>query len=457
MEGFFNAKHVALIGASSNVDHPGHQIFLNMEASFGDNFYAVNPKGSIIGTRVCYKSILEVPADIDLAVVFIQAKGVPAVLKQCAEKGIKRVIIESGGFAETGSEGKALHEQCLNVANASGMRLWGPNCMGLINVQRMKVLSFMRKSYWEGKFQKGNVSLVVQSGMLSAGFLAMILTKTPFGLSKVASIGNKMDIDESDLLEYLISDPETGVIAFYLESIKDGRRFYNLCRSTDKPIVVLKSGRSDSGAQAAASHTASLAQNDLIIDAALKQAGVVRVYDMNDLIDAARVFGSTAVSSKAKMHVAVLTFSGGAGVVAADSLSDAGLFLATFQDETLAQLNTVFPAWMEPSNPVDLYPAIVNNGSQKVFHTCLKAVLNDPGVDAVYFHMFAMDYLAFVEGFDEIADLSKRRKKPLIAWLMGDDALCSEMRSHLEQAGVITADTISKGVDLLAALTLRGQ
>jgi len=276
MKAFFEPTSVALIGASTNPTHPGHSLFLNMQDCFAERFYPVNPKVSEINGRTCYPDILAVPAAIDLAVVFIPARSIPPVLEQCAAKGIRRVVIESGGFAETGPTGLAIQEKCLEIARRNHMRLWGPNCMGLINVTQMKVLSFMLQRLWKGRFLQGNVSMVVQSGMLSAGFLATILNQTPFGLSKIASIGNKIDVDEADVMEYLISDPDTAVIALYLESIKNGRRFFDLCRSTDKPIVVLKSGRTQSGAQAATSHTASLAQNDGIVDGALRQAGVIR-------------------------------------------------------------------------------------------------------------------------------------------------------------------------------------
>jgi acyl-CoA synthetase (NDP forming) len=455
MKKFFEPETVALIGASSNKLHPGYQLFLNMKTCFGDRFYPVNPKVAELDGNICYPSILEVPAEIDVAVIFIPAKAVPEALEQCAVKGIDRVIIESGGFAETGSAGQAIHERCLEIAQKAGIRLWGPNGMGLINVQQTKVLSFLLHFMWKDRFKKGQVSLVVQSGMLSAGFLASILSRTPFGLSKIASIGNKMDVDESDVLEYLLNDPETGVIALYLESIKDGRRFYELCRSTNKPIVVLKSGRTEIGARAAMSHTASLAQNDRIVDAALSQAGVIRVFDMNDLLTVARCLGVAPIITKSRGRVAVMTFSGGAGVVTADSIADSGIDLARFQDSTMEQLRQIFPEWMEPSNPLDLYPAIERNGPQKVFSHCLEAVLTDPGVDAVYTHTFAWYGVDAFLGFEKIAELAKKEKKPLVVWTMGDTEGCDKLTHYFEELGIPTVDEISKGVRVLSAITQR--
>jgi acyl-CoA synthetase (NDP forming) len=455
MKKFFEPETVALIGASSKEAHPGYQLFLDLQACFGDRFYPVNPKTAEIDGKTCYPSILDVPAEIDVAVVFIPAKAVPEALEQCAERGIDRVVIQSAGFAEAGSEGQAINARCLEIARDAGMRLWGPNCMGLINVQQTKVLSFLLNFLWKDRFKKGRVSLVVQSGMLSAGFLASILSRTPFGLSKIASIGNKMDVDESDMLEYLADDPETGVIALYLESIENGRRFYEACRSTEKPIIVLKSGRTETGARAAMSHTASLAQDDRIVDGALRQAGVIRVHDMNDLMTVARCLGVAPVDAKSGGRIAVMAFSGGAGVVAADSIADSGIDLARLEGSSIKRIREVFPEWMEPANPLDLYPAIERNGVEKVFPHCLDILLNDPGVDAIYLHIFGWYPPDAFGGLEKIAELSRKKKKPIVVWTMGDSESCGALTQHLEGMGIPTVDEISKGVRVLSAMTLR--
>jgi acetyltransferase len=455
MKRFFEPETVALIGASTKESHPGYQLFLNLRSCFGDRFYPVNPKTDELDGTTCFPSILDVPAEIDVAVVFIPASAVPEALEQCAERGIDRVVIESAGFSEAGPAGQALHERCLEIARSAGMRLWGPNCMGLINVQQTKVLSFLLNFLWKDRFKKGRVSLVVQSGMLSAGFLASILSRTPFGLSKIASIGNKMDVDESDVLEYLIDDPETGVIALYLESISNGRRFYETCRSTDKPIVVLKSGRTEEGARAAMSHTASLAQDDRVVDGALRQAGVIRVHDMNDLMTVARCLGAAQVEAKSGGRVAIMTFSGGAGVVASDSVTDSGIELAKLEDSSIGRLREVYPEWMEPANPLDLYPAIERNGVQKVFPHCLETLLTDPGVDAVFLHVFAWYPPDSFVGFEGVAELARKKQKPIVAWTMGDSEACGRLASYLEELGIVAVDEISSGVRVLSAMTRR--
>ncbi len=455
MELFFNPETVALIGATAKPFRPGNQLSQNLEICFGERFYPVNPRVKKIGDRDCYQSILEAPADIDVAVIFIQASQVPKAVEQCADKGIKRVIIESGGFAEVGPEGKALHDRCLAVAREAGMRLWGPNCMGCINVTKQKVLSFLMTMMWQGRFLPGRVSLVVQSGMLSAGFLTTILYKRPFGLSKVASIGNKMDVDEVELLEYLVSEPETRVIAMYLESIDRGRRFLELARSTDKPIVVLKAGRTGFGQEAATSHTAAMAQDDKVLDSALRQAGVIRVQGMTELIDVARSLGMVEYQGRGRARVAILSFSGGAGVVASDIIHDHGLELAKLQPETLARIKQVFPDWMDPANPVDIYPAIEKNGPTEPMKISLEAVMEDPGVDAVYAHLFAPPVKLPLFNYEHMARIMGKYKKPMVVWIMGAGEGAEDMTHELEKRGIPAVDEIGKGVRIIAALTRR--
>jgi acetyltransferase len=455
MKLFFEPDRVALIGASTNKRRPGSQLFRNMEACFGDDFYPVNPRVDSIDDKKCYKSILDVPAKIDLAVIFIPARAVPQALEQCAEKGIRRVIIESAGFAEVGPEGKALESKCRAIAENTGLRIWGPNCMGLINVHQSKVLSFMASWIWQGVFTPGIVSLVVQSGMLSAGFLAHILGRTPFGLSKVCSIGNKMEVDETDLLEYFVDDPETGVIAMYLESLERGRRFVELARSTDKPIVVLKGGRSSLGKKAAISHTSALAQDAQVMDAALGQARVVRVRGMTELLDVARCLAVSAVKKTTRARTVVLTFSGGGGVVTSDLIADLGMELADLAPATLAELKEVFPEWMDPSNPVDLYPAYEKRGTAETLRRTIDAVMRDPGVDGVYLHAFAPPVKRPLYDYEEMARLVSEHGKPIVVWVMGQPEAAREVCGEFERRGIPTVEEVSRGVRVLAALTMR--
>jgi len=452
---FFEPETVALIGASGNKLKPGYNLFYNLNYSFGENFYAIHPSQAEIEGKKCYKSILEVPGKIDLAIIFISAQLVPSALRQCAEKGIKAVIIESAGFSEVGEEGERLTQECLKIASETGIRLWGPNCMGLLNVSKMKIMSFMNPGMWKERLISGKVSLVVQSGMLSAGFLMHILTRTPFGLSKVCSIGNKIDIDETELLDYFITDPETEVIAMYLESIKQGRRFFELAKSTEKPIVILKGGRTEFGIQSAKSHTSALAQDDKVLDSAFRQAGVIRVLGMNELLDVARCLSVSPHKVLSKARIAVLTFSGGAGVVTSDDLYEQGMEIAKLKPETLDRLQKVFPEWMAPSNPVDLYPAMEKQGPLKAFGDALSAVLDDEGVDAVFLHIFAPPIEIPIYNFDAMGEMMKRHNKPIVSWVMGHGTTALKFTQELEKRGIAVVDEISKGVRILSALLMR--
>ena len=452
---FFEPKTVALIGASANQWKPGYSLFNNMNVTFGDKFHPINPNLDNIAGKKCYKTILEVPDQIDTAVIFIPAPAVPEAIEQAAAKGVKAVIIESAGFEEVGAEGIELNRRCLEIASKAGMRLWGPNCMGMLNVRQMKILSFMNTKMWQGRLIPGDVALIVQSGMLSAGFLLHIMSKKPFGLSKVCSIGNKMDVDESDLLEYFVNDPETEVIAMYLESVKRGRKFFELARSTQKPIVVLKSGRTDFGLQAAKSHTASMAQDDAVLDDAFRQARIIRVYEMEDMMEVARCLSKSPHKVLTRARIAVLTFSGGAGVVCSDDAHDYGMEIARLSPETLARIKAVFPEWMEPSNPVDLYPAMEKNGPVRTFGESLEAVIQDPGVDAVFLHIFAVPVKLGMFNYDAMAEMVKKYQKPVVAWMIGQSQAAAEMARELEQRQIVVVDEIGKGIRVIAALTMR--
>jgi acetyltransferase len=274
----------------------------------------------------CYPDVSSIPSNFDLAVFFVPAPNLPDVIRQCAEKGVRGIIIESAGFAEVGPEGRRLQEECVALARMHGIRLWGPNCMGLLDAFKGHVFSFMYTDAWKSLLKPGDVSMIVQSGMLSAGFLLMILEKGLLDISRMCSIGNKCDINETELLEYLLDDPHTSVIGMYIESIVEPRRFLDLISDASKPVVVLKGGRSPQGARAAMSHTASLASDHAIVSSALRQAGAVEVTDVNELMDVLRGFSKTGRCNHAgKTGTAVLTFSGGGGIVTTDLLNDAGV------------------------------------------------------------------------------------------------------------------------------------
>ena len=248
MQTFFYPSAVAVVGASAQ--NLGNFVVKNLVRGFKGAIYPVNPHYAEIEGLPCFASIADIAGNVDLAIVLVPAAAVPAVLNACALKGTRRVIIESAGFAESGQAGVALQAQCVAIARAAGIRLWGPNCMGIVDVCRQHFFTFMHPGIRAEGLLPGRISLIVQSGMMSAVFLAE-LARRGIGVAKACSIGNRADVDECDLLAFLQQDADTDVIALYLESIPRGRRFARLAQSSTKPIVLLKGGQSQAGALAA--------------------------------------------------------------------------------------------------------------------------------------------------------------------------------------------------------------
>ena len=457
MEFFFNPKGIALIGATTKSARGGFSILTNLLNGFAGKIYPVNPRYSSIEGLTCYQSVLDVPDPVDLAIVFVPAPLVPKVIQECAVRKIPGVMIESGGFSETGDDGKKLQDVLRQISHETGIRLWGPNCMGLVDAVKRHVFSFVSPTILDLGLIPGDVSLIVQSGMLSAGFLIDTMTHGTMGISKVCSIGNKVDVEECELLEYLIRDPHTKAIGLYMESIPNGRRFIEICSRSPKPIVVLKGGKSRKGAQAAISHTASLSGNGAIISGAMSQAGITEATDFKQMMDICRTlaaFPSLPLNSAGR--VAVLTYSGGAGIVSADFIENMGLEVADLSSQTLETLKSVFPEWMPIANPVDLWPAVEKNGGEKTYRTAIEAVCADPGVDAIFLHLFA-------GGFSLDFDLSplaagvKASGKPMIAWLIGEREQTREMQSAIQKLGIPVFREIQRSVECLRALFKRNK
>jgi acyl-CoA synthetase (NDP forming) len=457
MDFFFNPKAIAVVGATPNPFKGGCSILKNLIAGYQGRIYPVNPRYDKIEGLPAFPSVSAIDGPVDLAIVFVPAHVTPDAIEDCIRKGVCGVIIESGGFAETGPEGRRLQQRVLDMARGAGIRLWGPNCMGLVDAVRGLVFSFLDPRALQAGLVPGNVSLVVQSGMLSAGFLVDIMTHGIMGISKVCSVGNKMDVDECDLVPWLLGDPDTAVIGLYLETITNGRRFADLCRGSAKPIVVLKGGKSPKGAQAAMSHTASLAGNRRVVSGALAQAGVIEAYDFKQMMDICRSLAMVpAKTSDLKEGVAVLTFSGGAGIVSSDFLEEMGLTVADFTDNTKKSLQAVFPDWMPVANPVDLWPAMEKNAATDVdiYSEAMKAVLADPAVDAVLLHVFVGNFRIRIN-LPDLAQQSRTAGKPVFIWLLGrrDEAYQFQMAAREQRVPVF--QELHRAVECLSIVMRR--
>ncbi len=326
-----------MVGPTVEPYHGGQYLVANLTLGYKGPIYPVNPKYSeVLGLR-CFSKVSEIEGPLDLVLIFVPAQAVPQVLKDCVTKGVRGAIVQSSGFAEAGPEGRALQDQCLDIARKGRLRIWGPNCMGLIDTSKRHVFSFITPEAWKEVMNPGHVSLIVQSGLLSAGFITTLMSNKTVELAKVCSIGNKSDVEETELLEYLLKDPATKVIALYLESFADGCRFFELATSSEKPIVVLKGGKTPLGAEAAASHTASLAGNYDLVRGVLKQGGVHQADDFFEMVDIARTLEKDFYLQRppdGKPRIAIFSYSGASGIVTADHTEKYGLTLARLSPQT---------------------------------------------------------------------------------------------------------------------------
>ena len=455
---FFDPKSIAVVGATAHANSVGHNLLKNLTLGYKGAIYPVNPKYNTIMNITTYPTISAIDEIVDLALILIPAAQTPGVLRECVAKGVKGVILENSGFAEVGPEGKALQDECIAIAKNGKLRLWGPNCMGLIDAKNQYVFSFMIPSLWHGLLKSGGISLIVQSGLLSAGFLFTIMSHKPLGLAKVCSIGNKCDITEIDILEFLLDDLDTKIIALYLESLSNGRRFFELAKASSKPFVVLKGGKSAAGAMAAVSHTASLAGNYQILHGAIKQAGVLEANDFFEMMDIAWVLekGFAQRNNTSKIgRVAILTSSGASGIVTTDYLEKYGLDLATLSPATIKRLERLSPDWMPIKNPVDYWPAMEKNGPLAALKEGLSALYADPNVDGVIINLFAgMGGWSF--DLLELMAVIKDRKKPILTWLIGLKDTLEPAKIRMEKAGWPVFNEIHRLVKIMSTILQQG-
>ena len=368
---FFQPKTVALIGVSSNFGF-GHGLprFL-IDQGWGDRIYPVNPNVREIEGIRAYPSVRDVPADIDLACILVPAQFVEGVLEECVAKGVKAVIVMSAGFAETGPEGKKRQDSLSAIARAAGIRMIGPNCIGVVDVPN----GFGTTEILLKDIQPGNISMVAQSGV----FGNILLDEAPalgIGIAKAATIGNRADLDETDFLSYYGEDPDTGVIVLYLESIKRGRDFLETVRrvSRKKPVLAYLGGQTEAGRKATSSHTGSVAGFRRMDRDVLRQAGVWIAEDPAELLETAKVF-SLCPLPRGK-NVLTVTASGSLGVMAADRLTEEGLDFAELPPSRLSRLREMMPPWMNLRNPLDVGPS-------GLFGEAMNIALEAPEVDAV--------------------------------------------------------------------------
>jgi len=374
LESFFNPKSVAIVGASRQKGKVGYEILSNMiEAGYKGKIFPVNPNADSIEGLKCFPDLQSIGQIPDLVIIVVPANIVPAVMRQCADAGVQSVIVITAGFREVGKEGRQLEEQVIQIAKQAGIRVIGPNCLGVI-----VPANNLNASFAGDLPVAGAIGYLSQSGALLAAILDMA-NANGIGFSKLVSIGNKADVDELDVIKALASDADTKVIAGYLENITDGNAFMNQAEriSHDKPILLMKSGGTEAGAKAASSHTGSLAGGEVAYESAFERAGVIRCESIKQQFDYAQCFANQPLP--AGPRVAVITNAGGAGIMAADAIERQGLTFAKLADETINKLASRLPPAANLYNPID----ILGDALADRYEFALSVILDDPNVDIV--------------------------------------------------------------------------
>lgn len=423
---FFAPAGVALIGASDNPSKLSHGILKNM-ISYGYQgaVHPVNPKAKSILGLTCYPDIRQVPDPVDLAVIIIPAPAVPEALEACGERGIHAVIIISGGFKEVGPEGAALEKICLEIARKHHMRLIGPNCVGTLNLY-----TGLNTTFIQGVPARGGISFVSQSGAVGGGVIDYLRNKG-VGFAAFASLGNEADITETDVIEYLATDPDTRVIAAYVESIRDGQRFLRIAREVtrQKPIILLKAGRTEAGARAVSSHTGSLAGANEAYRAAFIQSGVIEANTVAELFEIATALDTQPLPQGPR--IAIVTNAGGPAALASDSLASHGLKLATLVEDTRQALRTHLNPAAQVDNPIDM----LGGAEPHDYAFALNQALQDPNVDATLTILVPQALVDPAEVARQIAQVAQSAAKPVLTCFMGEHSV-GQAREILRRAGI---------------------
>jgi len=376
LDAILRPRSVAVIGASRRPDSIGAAIFRNLLAhGFEGPVYPVNPAAKVVQSVLAWPSITAIPGDVDLAVIAVPAKQVLAAIEECGAKGVKGVVVITAGFKETGGEGIEREKQLRDAVRRHGMRMVGPNCLGVLNTEQGVLLDATFAPAWP---PSGGVAFSSQSGALG---LAILETASALGLgfSQFVSVGNKADVSGNDLLEWWEKDPNTNVILLYLESFGNPQRFTKIARrvARKKPIAAVKSGRTRSGARAASSHTGSLAGTDTAVDALCRQSGVIRTDTIEELFDVAMLLANQPLPRGAR--VGICTNAGGPAIMASDACESNGLELAALSDATMKALQSYLPPEASVRNPVDMIASATPESFEKTVHL----LLADPNVDAL--------------------------------------------------------------------------
>src|SRR3990170_767766 len=448
LNAFFNPRSAAIIGATKKIDKAGHVIFKNFAANkmrgvFKGEIYPINPnEESILGFK-CYPSITEIPGERELIVIVVPAKIVPTIMEEAVTKKVKTAIIISSGFREIGNN--ELEEQLVTTAKKAGIRILGPNCLGVyysktgvdtLFLPETKILTTGDEVIATPRPMFGDIAIVTQSGAFGVAALDY-LTGRQIGISKFVSFGNKCDVTEAEMLHYLLYDKETRAILLYVEDIKNGREFIRIAKkvTAKKPIVALKAGRSAAGARAAASHTGAIAGSDKIYDAAFKQTGVFRARDMEEFFDAGKALAMQPPALGG--NIGILTDAGGPGIMAVDECERKGLSVERFSEESLQKFQKlkdqgVLPKFATTSNPVDLTGSVTDD----MFEVAADIMFQDPEVHGII--LLGLHHAPSLREkyIDLVGKVSGKYSKPIVMCDIGETEMALYTRFRFDKLGV---------------------
>jgi len=465
---FFDPRSVAVVGASRKVMKAGHTIFKNFAENkrrglFRGELYPVNPRERFILGFKCYPSITRIVGEVELVVIVVPAEIVPKIMTEAAIKGVKAAVIISGGFGEIGRHD--LEEEVKTIAKDAGIRVLGPNCLGVFDprtgvdmlfLPETKILTTGDEVITTPRPMPGRVAVVTQSGAFGVSALDYLAGKQ-LGISKFVSFGNKYDVAEPEMLRYLLHDEKTRVILLYVESIESGREFMEVAKeiTTKKPIVALKLGRTEAGARATMSHTGAIAGSDKIYDSVFTQVGIIRARNMEEFFDVGKAFAFQLPASG--KNVAIITDAGGPGIMAADECESMGLNVGKFSSETIKKFEGLkregkIPTFATNLNPLDLTGSVTS----EMYEAGAKILLEDPGIHGVI--VLGLHHTpGLLEDFvDRVARVSKDYAKPVVACDIGETEMAMYIRSRFDKFGIPAYFSPEDAARAMAALVKYG-
>ena len=445
---FLNPESVAVFGSMIEDWFFGAGVVVKelIDLGYSGTIYPVHPTAKTVCSRRVYNDIVDIDGPIDLAVIITSYKHVPGIIKKCAQKGVRAAVVVADNFGESGTEGENRQEELTQLARSFGIRLIGPNTLGVFNVGRPFTTIPYEKGYT--KVEKGPFSIITQTGMY--GPQAIALNEYPFGVSKIIDLGNMCDIDEVDCLEYLGEDQETRIISLYIEHTRRPADFLKTVKkiSREKPILCLKGGKSPESADAMASHTGSMAGDDQLYEALFKQSGVIRVSEYEDLLECAKAFISQPLPGGNRLGVISIT--GAMGIACIDAAASEGLCLGDLSPASRKRLSAIDSTLR--GHPIDLGPASAADGLKlfSYYTKCFDILMEDENIDCIYVNTYISSYFKADNYKEVLQHMSKRNSKPVVVWSYGPSSRSvRELASLVESYGIPHYTTTHKAIRAL--------